>query len=108
MVHRLNIDPDMGVVTRMGLATIIQLAFFAGLTGLCIWKLRQRPWLVFGILWFFRTAPARISAWRYIALAEAGLDSTRYFRNLLSPRNRFFIRDFIFEGWSHCRLTCQI
>jgi hypothetical protein len=53
LVNRLNIDPDLPVISRFDPAVLFDLALFAGLTGLAIWKRKQRPWLIFGIAWFF-------------------------------------------------------
>jgi protein O-mannosyl-transferase len=55
LVNRLNIDPDLPAISRLDATVLMELALFACLTVLAIWKRRQRPWLMFGILWFFLT-----------------------------------------------------
>ncbi len=52
-VHRLNIDPDLPVVVRMGYGTLVELGCLSAFVALALWRLKQRPWLTFGILWFF-------------------------------------------------------
>ena len=53
LVHRLNIDPDLPVIVRTGFPTILGLAAFLGLIGAALWNWRRRPWLTFGVIWFF-------------------------------------------------------
>ena len=49
----LNIDPGLPTLTEWTPALALQLALLAGLLGLGAASLRRRPWLAFGILWFF-------------------------------------------------------
>jgi protein O-mannosyl-transferase len=49
----LNIDPALPTVTQWTPALAFQLSLLAGLLMLGIASLRRRPWLAFGILWFF-------------------------------------------------------
>jgi tetratricopeptide (TPR) repeat protein len=49
----LNIDPALPTVTQWTPTLAFQLALLGGLLTLGIANLRRRPWLAFGILWFF-------------------------------------------------------
>jgi tetratricopeptide (TPR) repeat protein len=51
--HRLNIDPDLPVLTGWSLALAAQAVFLASLLALGTIALRRRPRLGFGLLWFF-------------------------------------------------------
>jgi len=49
----LNIDPGLPAITQWTPALAFQAALLAGLLMLGVATLRSRPWLAFGILWFF-------------------------------------------------------
>jgi protein O-mannosyl-transferase len=53
LVHRLNIDPDLPAIAQAGFFTLLGLAAFLGLIGAAARNWRRRPWLAFGIIWFF-------------------------------------------------------
>ena len=50
---RLNIDPALPVLTRWTPALAAKAYLLAALVGVGLASLRSRPWLAFGILWFF-------------------------------------------------------
>jgi tetratricopeptide (TPR) repeat protein len=52
-LHGLNIDPALPVVTEWTPVLAFQAALFMALAGFGLANLRARPWLAFGILWFF-------------------------------------------------------
>ncbi len=49
----LNIDPFLPVATRLTWAIAGEAALLLSLLGLGLFSLRSRPWLGFGLLWFF-------------------------------------------------------
>ena len=49
----LNIDPALPTITEWSPALALQLALLCALLALGVFNLRRRPWLAFGILWFF-------------------------------------------------------
>jgi hypothetical protein len=49
----LNIDPGLSTLTEWTPALVFQGVLLAALLALGIANLRRRPWLAFGILWFF-------------------------------------------------------
>lgn len=51
--HRLNIDPDLPEVFAWSSMLIGELAMLLGLLIIAVWKFKTRPWLSFGIFWFF-------------------------------------------------------
>ncbi len=51
--HRLNIDPDLPVLTRWSPVLAAQAALLASSLAVGILCLRRRPHLAFGLLWFF-------------------------------------------------------
>lgn len=52
LVHRLNIDPDLAIVSRMDAAMWLKLALSLAALGWGWGVRRSRPWLLFGMLWF--------------------------------------------------------
>jgi len=52
-VHRLNIDPDLPVITQWTGRLAMEAGGLALLLALGLANLRRRPWLAFGILWLF-------------------------------------------------------
>jgi hypothetical protein len=52
-VHRLNIDPDLPVMTHWTAGLAMESVGLALVLALGLVSLRSRPWLAFGILWFF-------------------------------------------------------
>lgn len=52
-IHQLNFDPALPVISGWSLPLAINASFLVLLFATGIWQLRQRPWLGFGILWFF-------------------------------------------------------
>jgi protein O-mannosyl-transferase len=53
MVNKLNIDPDLPVIAEASLSTFLGMAVFLGLIGAALWNRKRRPWLTFGVIWFF-------------------------------------------------------
>ncbi len=51
--HRLNIDPALPVLSAWDASLALQAAALAALLAAGIAQLRQRPWLGFGLCWFF-------------------------------------------------------
>ena len=51
--NRLNIDPDLPVFTEWHAVLTPALLFLCFLLGLAVLNLKKRPWLSFGIFWFF-------------------------------------------------------
>ncbi len=51
--NRLNIDPDLPVFTEWHTVLTLSVLFLCLLLGLAVLNLKKRPWLSFGILWFF-------------------------------------------------------
>ena len=49
----LNIDPALPTLTEWTAGLVLQCALLFSLLGIGIANLRRRPWLAFGILWFF-------------------------------------------------------
>ncbi len=49
----LNIDPALPVATAWSATLALQFALLAALLAIGIAHLRRRPWLAFGLLWFF-------------------------------------------------------
>lgn len=49
----LNIDPDVPVRTEWELDLVRKGAVLIALVGIGVWQWRRRPWLGFGLLWFF-------------------------------------------------------
>ncbi len=52
-VNNLNIDPDLPLVSRMTPVMWGKLALLAGVVGAALCARRSRPWLLFGVVWFF-------------------------------------------------------
>jgi tetratricopeptide (TPR) repeat protein len=52
-VHRLNIDPDLPVITHWMPTVAAELIGILSVLTLGLASLRRRPWLAFGILWLF-------------------------------------------------------
>ena len=50
---QLNIDPDLPEVVAWSAALATKGAILAGTLALAIWQWWRRPWLGFGVLWFF-------------------------------------------------------
>jgi hypothetical protein len=53
--HRLNIDPDLPVVTGWTPSLILEFSLLAGLVVLAALTGKRRPWIRFGVIWFFLT-----------------------------------------------------
>jgi len=51
-VNRLNIDPDLTIVSRMDPVMWCKLALAAAALGLSLRWRKSRPWLLFGMVWF--------------------------------------------------------
>jgi len=51
--HRLNIDPDLSIITHWTVGPAMEAGGLALLLALGLANLRRRPWLAFGILWLF-------------------------------------------------------
>jgi len=53
MVHKLNIDPDLPIITQWSPMLILEASFlcFILFLGIICWK--KHPWASFGICWFF-------------------------------------------------------
>ncbi len=51
--HRLNVDPDLPVLTKWSSVLATQAALLASLLAVGILSLRRRPAVGFGLLWFF-------------------------------------------------------
>lgn len=52
-LHGLNIDPALPTLAEWSPVLALQAALFAALAALGVANLRRRPWIGFGILWFF-------------------------------------------------------
>jgi tetratricopeptide (TPR) repeat protein len=52
-LHDLNIDPALPSITEWSAALAFQFVLLLALFALGVANLRRRPWLAFGILWFF-------------------------------------------------------
>jgi hypothetical protein len=52
-LHDLNIDPALPSITQWSAALAFQFVLLLALFALGVANLRRRPWLAFGILWFF-------------------------------------------------------
>jgi hypothetical protein len=52
-LHDLNIDPALPSITEWSAALAFQFVLLFALFALGVANLRRRPWLAFGILWFF-------------------------------------------------------
>ena len=53
VVYPLNIDPDLRIVTAWTTPLAIKGMLLVTAIALGVWALRRRPWIGFGILWFF-------------------------------------------------------
>ena len=53
LINRLNIDPDLPVITSWSLSLAGESLFLLSLLLLGVLSLKNKPWLGFGILWFF-------------------------------------------------------
>lgn len=53
MIHRLNIDPDLPVVSQWTLLISLKAILLSVLIIIGMLSIKRRPWLSFGILWFF-------------------------------------------------------
>ncbi len=53
VVYPLNIDPDLRSVTSWTAPLALKGMFLVAAIALGVWTLRRRPWIGFGILWFF-------------------------------------------------------
>lgn len=52
-VQQLNIDPDLAVIISWNSALALEALLLLTLLVLSLKQWRQRPWLAFGVLWFF-------------------------------------------------------
>lgn len=52
-LHRLNIDPDLPVIVSWSPLIAMETVFLAVLLVTGFLQMRKRPWLGFGLLWFF-------------------------------------------------------
>jgi len=53
MVHKLNIDPDLPVITQWFPILILKASFLCFMAFAGIMCSKKRPWIFFGICWFF-------------------------------------------------------
>jgi hypothetical protein len=53
LVHRLNIDPDLPVITAWTPGLVAESLALGGCLGAALWAFRRQPWMAFGILWVF-------------------------------------------------------
>jgi protein O-mannosyl-transferase len=53
LVHRLNIDPDLPVLRSWTPILFLQLSIIAAMVAMAILAQKKRPWIWFGVLWFF-------------------------------------------------------
>jgi protein O-mannosyl-transferase len=49
----LNIDPDLPASTSWTPSLVAEAALLVGAIAVAFWQWRRRPWLAFGLLWFF-------------------------------------------------------
>ncbi len=52
-VHRLNIDPDLPVITAWTPGLVAESLALGGCLGAALWAFRRQPWIACGILWVF-------------------------------------------------------
>ena len=52
-VGGLNIDPDLPVIGRWSPALVLEFSVLAGMAALALLARRKRPWIMFGVAWFF-------------------------------------------------------
>lgn len=52
MLHRLNIDPDLPVISEWTSLVVAEAVFLSALVLAGVVCIRKRPWVGFGILWF--------------------------------------------------------
>jgi protein O-mannosyl-transferase len=52
-LHGYNIDPALPVQTAWSATLVVQAGLLAALLAIGILNLRARPWIAFGVLWFF-------------------------------------------------------
>lgn len=52
-IHRLNIDPDLPVLRRWSPILLLQLSLLAVMVVMTILARKKRPWICFGVFWFF-------------------------------------------------------
>lgn len=53
MIHRLNIDPELPVISQWTLLISLEAIFLLVLIIIGMLSIKRNPWLSFGILWFF-------------------------------------------------------
>ena len=53
LINRLNIDPDLPLISSWNPMLILQVSILAGIVLLALLTRRKRPWIWFGALWFF-------------------------------------------------------
>lgn len=53
LINRLNIDPDLPVIHEWSTSLIAEFAFLLMLFVIGLLNFRKRPWLGFGVFWFF-------------------------------------------------------
>jgi tetratricopeptide (TPR) repeat protein len=53
LVHRLNIDPALPAFAQWDLTLAAEGALLLAMLGIAVWSLRSRPWIAFGLLWFY-------------------------------------------------------
>lgn len=53
VLHPPNIDPDLRVVTEYSTGVAAEIFLVIAIVGLGVWALRRRPWVGFGVIWFF-------------------------------------------------------
>lgn len=52
LINRLNIDPDMPVISSWSLRLSVETALFASFITIGLLSLKKKPWIGFGMLWF--------------------------------------------------------
>ncbi|HBG07990.1 MAG: hypothetical protein A2075_11050 [Geobacteraceae bacterium GWC2_58_44] len=81
LLNKLNIDPDIQIVTSMNPVLWCKLAVGAAALGIAVRLRRSRPWLIFGAVWFFLVLMPSNSVFarldlvneRHLYLADFGL-----------------------------------
>jgi protein O-mannosyl-transferase len=52
-IHRLNIDPDLPILRNWSPILLLQLSLMAAMVVMAVLARKKRPWIWFGIFWFF-------------------------------------------------------
>jgi protein O-mannosyl-transferase len=110
-LHGLNIDPALPVLAEWTPVLAFQAVLFIVLAGIGVSNLRRRPWLAFGILWFFlQLVPTNsivprldVANDRQLYLACWGLFLALAVQCALLPRPAFAAVLVLFAGFSVAR-----